>query len=75
MNISAHWLVADKTGRELDIIEAELHDITNADVDRTDSPCKTGNINARFRVRGNIHATDLDEACEYMDGVGSAYPV
>ena len=74
MKLSAHWLVVDKTGRELDLIEAELHDIGNVDVDRTDTPCKSGNINAHFRVRGNIDVPDLIDMCEYMENI-KAYPV
>lgn len=74
MKLSAHWLVVDKTGRELDIIEAELHDISNVEVDRTDKPCKTGNFNAHFKVRGNFNVPDLVDMCEYMEEI-KAYPV
>lgn len=74
MNISAHWLVENKTGREIDLIEAELRDITGTGVDRTDTPRGADNYNAHFKVHGDINAADLADACEYMDGI-KAYPV
>lgn len=74
MNLAVHWLVVDKTGAELDLIEAELHDIADAEVDRSDTPCKTGNYNAHFKVRGNFHAQELADMCDYMNEI-KAYPV
>ncbi len=74
MKIAAHWLVENKTGREIDLIEAELRDITGTGVDRTDTPCGADNYNAHFKIHGDINAADLVDACEYMDGI-KAYPV
>lgn len=74
MKIAAHWLVKNQPGSVIDLIEAELHDFTNAHVERTETINAKHNYDATYIVKGDISAEDLIDACEYMDGMG-AYPI
>lgn len=74
MNIGVHWKIFNQPGRNIDIIEKELRDITNCGVSRTETANDKHNYDAIYVVVGDIGADDLADACHFMDEHG-AFPI